>query len=120
MQCKIPIFVTHLYWKLTAGIVLVIVVGCGNNNNEPSLSEQKPVTSQFNKGENRWFETSNLNGEACPPDPIFNCTSDLMLCQDGSAFLLLTDIINGGSYTETDSEISTNWGQGDAPESMFF
>ena len=56
----------------------------------------------------------------CPNDPLFNCTADLALCDDGRAVILVTDIINDGTYTQSGETIAAAWGAGDVPAQVEF
>jgi hypothetical protein len=52
--------------------------------------------------------------------PIFNCWQTLDLCPDGDAFLIVTDIVNVGTYEVGDAVISTTFESGDVPELVDF
>jgi len=70
---------------------------------------------------NRSFEHPFYEDPAdCPDDPLFNCTADLELCGDGRAVMLVTDIVNDGTYTEADGVIVTEWDGGDIPARIAF
>jgi len=104
--------------RVAVVFLMALIAGCGSSDDQPV--NPGVVNPQINSAENRRFEHDYFEVEPCSPDPIVNCTADLVLCKDGSATLLLTDIINGGTYTETSTSISTSWGVGDAPESIVF
>lgn len=107
------------YPVLAASVCLLILVN-GCSDNDDSHAGQTAVNPTINNQEHREFEHDAFGGQPCSAEPIFNCTEDLILCKDGSASIILTDIINSGTYTETDSTISTNWEAVDVPMSIFF
>jgi len=102
----------------TIGVLLLswLLVGCSSDN-PPATNI---VSTFINQDEHTYYEQVLAPGNECITDGIFNCTADLYLCSDGSAFLLLTDIVNDGSYTEGEDSLETQWGFGDAPERINF
>lgn len=49
-----------------------------------------------------------------------NCYRVLDLCPDGSAFVMVTDIVNPGTYTRSGTTIEGSFPVGDVPETMTF
>lgn len=99
-------------------IVLVscLLIGCSSDN--PSATTT--VTSFTNQDDHTYYEQVLSPGTECLDDGIFNCTADFYLCKDGSAFLLLTDILNAGTYVEMEGKIESQWGFGDVPSQVNF
>ena len=54
------------------------------------------------------------------PDFFINCYQVLELCPDGSASLMLTDVIDPGTYQRDAEAITTMWGDGGAPSEIVF
>jgi len=92
-------------------VVLLVLAGCSTAD-----STGEPVTALSNRS----FEVPLANPEDCPADPVINCTSDLLLCEDGSSILLFTDVVNTGTYEQTGSRIVTSWRPGDIPPQIVF
>lgn len=53
-------------------------------------------------------------------DPLFNCVPSVHLCADGTADMLVTDILNSGTYVDNGDTIETMWGAGDVPDTIVF
>jgi len=100
-------------------IVLVscMLIGCSSDNPSMSITDVSTLTNQ---DDHTYYEQVLAPGIDCTNDGIFNCTADLYLCKDGSAFLLLTDIINSGTYVEVEGKIESQWGFGDVPSQIDF
>lgn len=56
----------------------------------------------------------------CPDDPLYNCTPVLELCADGKAVMLVTDIVNTGTYERAGDVITSKWDVGDVPSDIVF
>ena len=56
----------------------------------------------------------------CPDDPEFNCYPSVELCSDGRAVMMVTDIVNGGTYTKNDGTVTTSWPSADVPSQIVF
>jgi hypothetical protein len=70
----------------------------------------------------RGFEHVLFEGTDCD-DALangVNCAMWLSFCPDGSAEIILTDIVNPGTYTLDTDGIDTSWEAGDAPAQMRF
>lgn len=84
------------------------------------------------KGPQHWFSENRsythylfITEKACldaqQGDFFFNCTQSVDLKSDGSATVILTDIINSGTYEITDNVlVITLNGASDAPPKMTF
>lgn len=67
------------------------------------------------------FETEEECIAAQDPEFFINCYQVVELCTDGSAYLMLTDIIDRGTYVRGDGAIETTWeGASGAPPSVTF
>lgn len=110
--------------------LILSIAGCSGGDNPENTVNAPPiqanpanegvVSAPGNQSPHRYFEYPFFEPESCPADPIINCSADLAFCEDGTSFILLTDIINIGTYTETGSTIVTNWGVGDVPPTIVF
>jgi hypothetical protein len=58
---------------------------------------------------------------ACPPDPLYNCTPSLELCSGSNrAYMLVTDIVNVGTYLDGNATLRTEFPSGDVPPAIRF
>ena|GEM_PF-4183412 len=68
----------------------------------------------------RTFEHRLAAPGECPNDPLFNWVPSLDLCADGRAFMRVTYIVNGGTFTQDAAIILTRWEPGDVPSAINF
>lgn len=56
----------------------------------------------------------------CEPDGLVNCAPSVDFCDDGTVTMLVTDIVNDGTYTEAGDEIVGTFPTADVPETITF
>ena len=137
------IFNEKRFWMRSAlcCALILLIAGCSDSDDPRSPVEDAPQIGGEQEGSvaspddgidpdnvgtpesvlpHRSFEYPFFELQDCPTDPIFNCSADLTLCQDGSSYILVTDIINEGTYIETETTIFSNWEFGDVPPEISF
>lgn len=85
---------------------------------DAAMADAEPVDAL--PGVRRFEHSLYADPRDCPSDPLFNCFPQLELCPDGRAFLLWTDILNRGTYAETDGVVEATFEAGDVPERINF
>jgi hypothetical protein len=104
-------------------LALLIASACGDAGDAaPEISaDAAPASVDAASADHRVYEHALYDDpDDCPDDPLFNCAPSMSLCADGSATILVTDIMNAGSYAETDDAITTTWEAGDVPSEIEF
>jgi hypothetical protein len=104
-------------------LALLLAAACGGADDATpeSGADAAPAAVDAAAADHRVYQHALYDDpDDCPDDPLFNCTPSLSLCADGSATILVTDIVNAGSYTETDDAITTAFESGDVPSEIEF
>lgn len=97
-----------------------LALGCGDDAGT-SAGADAATAPDASAPESVRYESPFYEDPAdCPDDPLFNCTPSLELCADGTATMLVTDIINGGIHEREGEIIATEWGPGDVPPEIGF
>jgi hypothetical protein len=104
--------------KRLTTLLIGLALGCGGGG-DADVDAGNQAADASNS--TRYFEHALFeNPEDCPDDLTFNCYPGIELCDDGSAHLLVTDIMNGGTYVEDSTAIVATFDGGDVPATMIF
>jgi len=104
---------------LSLALSLAIASACGGDDDGRTGADADPeiVPDAATALAHRTYEHPLPD---CEPGGLFNCTPSVHLCADGSAIMLVTDIANGGTFTEDGAIIVARFEAGDVPETVTF
>ena len=102
----------------------VLAAGCGDGEPEIAGADAAPAGADASPPDAA--AASSVHGlyehqlPDCVSDGLVNCAPSIELCPDGSATMLVTDIANGGTYTEEGDAITARFEAGDVPDVIVF